>query len=100
MSTEMPPSPTDSPAPETEVPAGEEPAGRCPHCDRPFREAALLDLHVGEAHPDAASAAEREAYATAREDERDALFLYQLKVTVVLGLTYSSMAMLLLFVLG
>ncbi len=100
MPATTPRSTTETPRPETEVPPGEEPAGRCPHCDRPFREADLLDLHVCEAHPEAATDAERVAYEDAIEAERDALFLYQLKVTVVLGLTYSSMAMLLLFILG
>lgn len=88
------------PTPETAVPDTDAPAGRCPHCERPFREEGLLALHVGEVHADAATEAEREAYEAAIEDERDALFLYQLKVTIALGLTYSTMAMLLLFILG
>ena len=90
----------DIPTPTTDVPGGETPAARCPHCDRPFREVALRDLHVGEVHADEASEAEREGYEAALEEERDALFLYQLKVTVVLGLTYSTSALLLLFILG
>jgi hypothetical protein len=88
------------PTPETEVAETEAVAGRCPHCDRPFREEVLRDLHVGEVHHEDATDAERVAYEAALEEERDALFLYQLKVTVVLGLTYSTMAMLLLFLLG
>lgn len=92
--------PHDIPTPETDVPAGEEPAARCPHCDRPFREVALRDLHVGEVHGEDASEPEVAVYEDALADERDALFLYQLKVTVVLGLTYSSSALLLLFILG
>jgi hypothetical protein len=50
------------PDPPTEVPADETPLARCPHCDRPFRTGHARDLHVGETHAEALSAAEREAY--------------------------------------
>lgn len=71
-------------APETAVPPGDEPAARCPHCERPFRTERLRDLHVGEFH-DEATDAERDAYEAAREDESDELFLYHLKVIGTLG---------------
>ena len=98
--SERPGTKREIPVPETTLPDGEEPASRCPHCDRPFTSESLRDLHVGEVHDDVAADGECEAYDAALEDERDALFLYQLKVTVVLGLTYSSSALILLFVLG
>lgn len=90
----------DLPTPETALPDEEAPAGRCPHCGRPFAEERLRDLHVGEVHGDEATDTERAAYEGALEDERDDLFFYQLKVAVALGLIYSSSALVLMFVLG
>lgn len=82
-----------SPTEAFEVPRGEEPAARCPHCDRPFRTERLRDLHVVECHPDEATDEERERYETAREDEDDELFVFHLKivaaiVAVVMGYVY------------
>lgn len=90
----------ETPVPESAVPADVEPGDRCPHCDRPFKSAVMCHLHVGEVHPESADERELEDYETALEEERDALFLYQLKVTVVLGLTYATSALVLLLVLG
>jgi len=75
--------------PETAVPPGETPAARCRHCGRPFPDEAGWALHVGEVHPDALDAAEREAYEAADAAERDDLFVYHMKVVVALGLLYS-----------
>jgi hypothetical protein len=86
--------------PETQVPDGTEPAARCPHCSRPFSTVHLKRLHVGEVHPDCASEPEREEYEDAREEERDRLFGYQLRVTVVLGVTYTLMVLVLMVVLS
>jgi hypothetical protein len=58
----------------------DEPAVRCPHCDRPFRRERFRDLHVGESHASACTDAERAAYDAASDDEADALFRYQLKL--------------------
>lgn len=65
---------------EVELPPGEQPAARCPYCDRPFPAERLRALHVGERHPDAATASEREAYEAAYGTESDELFVYHLKV--------------------
>ena len=75
------------------VPADEEPAARCPHCDRPFRGERYRDLHVGEAHPEVATEAELERYEAAVEDEDDDLFVFHLKVVaaivaVIMGYVY------------
>ena len=74
----------EAPSPEIDVPPGAEPAGRCPYCDRPFPTERLLSLHVGEAHPDRASPAEREAADEAAAAESDDLFVFHLKVVIAL----------------
>ncbi len=65
---------------EVAVPPGEQPGARCPYCDRPFTAERLRALHVGERHPGAATAAEREAFEAAYDAESDELFVYHLKV--------------------
>jgi hypothetical protein len=69
------------------------PAARCRHCDRPFRSEDAWALHVGEVHPGALSDAEREAHEAADESEREALFVYHMKVVVALGLLYSTLVL-------
>jgi len=76
-----------------DVPAGEVPAARCPYCQRPFRDERFCDLHVGEAHADAWTEAERARYEAAVEDEEDELFVFHLKVVaaivgVIMGYVY------------
>lgn len=83
----------DSPTDAYDVPPGEEPAARCPHCERPFRSERLRDLHVGETHPDEATDDDRERYEAAREAEDDELFVFHLKivaaiVAVIMGYVY------------
>lgn len=90
----------DTPIPETRLTVADGTVSRCPYCDRPFRSEHLRDLHVGECHGDVATGDERVADERAREAERDALFFYQLKVAVALGLIYSSSALVLMFLLG
>lgn len=86
--------------PDTDVPPGEEPAARCPYCDRPFRTTHLQALHLGEAHEGRLTSNEREAYEAALESERDELFTYQLRVVIALGVTYAIMVILLMVILG
>ncbi len=86
--------------PETDVPPDETPAAICQYCDRPFRSDRLHWLHIGEVHEAAMTDEDRAAYETALEAERDDLFYYQLKVTVALGLLYSTTAMAMMFFLG
>ena len=81
------------PAHAFDVPPGEEPAARCPHCGRPFRGERYRDLHVGEAHADQLSAQERDRYEAAVEAEVDDLFVFHLKivaaiVVVIMGYVY------------
>jgi hypothetical protein len=85
---------------ETELPEGEEPAARCPHCARPFPTERLRALHVGERHAETASTAEREAHATAREAEADELFVYHLKVIAGIVVLVFTIAYTFAFVLA
>jgi hypothetical protein len=88
------------PAVEVAVPPGERPAARCPYCDRPFTAERLRALHVGERHPGAASPAEREAHAAAREAEADELFVYHLKVIAGIVVLVFAIAYTFAFVLA
>lgn len=85
---------------ETTVPDGDTPAGRCPHCDRPFPDETALRLHVGEVHDADAGEDEAAAYEAAREAERDDLFFFHLRVVIYLGLLYSFGVVLYMVALG
>jgi hypothetical protein len=89
-----------TPDPEFDVPAGEQPAATCPHCDRPFAAERARDLHVVEAHPDACSDAEREAHEAALDDERADLFYYHVKAVAALGAIYAVTVILYMMALG
>ena len=67
----------DTAHPQTVV-RGDEPAARCPYCDRPFRERRLETLHRGREHPDRLSADEREAFERAYQSERRELRRFRL----------------------
>lgn len=85
---------------DTVVPPDEDPVGRCPYCDRPFRSAAAVDLHVGEVHPEVATTEEVAAYEAAAEAEQGELFYFHLKVVFALGLTNAALILAYLVVLG
>jgi hypothetical protein len=72
----------------------------CPHCGRPFADRTARDLHVGECHPSDRSAAEGDAYAAARDAERDALFYFHLRVVAALGVLYAVVVLLYMIALG
>ena len=84
--------------PPTAVPPDQTPAV-CPYCERPFARKHLRDLHVGEAHADAASEAERTAYDAVYELESDDLFVYHLKVVAAIVMLLMGLAYLYAFVL-
>ena len=90
----------DHPTPETVVPPGEAPPARCPYCDRPFRTEHRRDLHLGDAHADGLSPAERERHEAAREAEADELFGYHAKVVMTLGGLYSVLVILYMVAFG
>lgn len=83
---------------DTDVPPEESPE-RCPYCDRPLRSERLLALHVGEAHPDHTET-EAAAYAEAREDEDDELFVYHMKVITAIVLLFFAVTYTYVFVLA
>lgn len=86
--------------PATRVPHEDSPAARCPYCGRPFGTSHRRDLHVGEDHAVEMSETEAEAYEAALERERDALFSYQLRVVIALGVIYTMTVIGLLVVLS
>jgi uncharacterized C2H2 Zn-finger protein len=90
--------PISFPEPATAVPDGEEPAARCPHCDRPFRNEHAHDLHVGELHEP--TTGERDRYEAALERERDDLWLFHARAVIGLGVTYTATVILYMVVLG
>lgn len=79
----------DRDTPGLEVAPDERVATRCPYCGRPFPRERLRTLHVGEAHPERYSEAEREAYETARDEESGELFVYHVKVVFALSIIYT-----------
>jgi hypothetical protein len=86
--------------PAFEVRADETVTAACPYCGRPFADRTARDLHVGECHDDDWSAAERDAYAAARDAERDALFYFHLRVVAALGVLYAVTVLLYMVALG
>lgn len=86
--------------PETDVPAGEEPAARCRHCDQPFRAEHYRDLHLGTAHEAALTEEEQEAYLEAVEEEDEELFVYHLKIVAAIAVTYAIFVVVYMVVLG
>jgi len=84
----------------TRVPDKETPAATCEYCGRPFGTDRGHDLHLGEAHDDELTEAQREAYEHAREEESDELFLYHFKVVVALGIVYSVTVLAYMVALG
>ena len=64
----------------------DEEAARCPTCGQPFRTDHLLTLHRGEAHPATLTAAERERYDDATDEEEEQLFIFHIKVVAVITL--------------
>jgi hypothetical protein len=100
--TDRPKETSDDPGadpPETTVPPDEDPEV-CPYCDRAFRAADTLALHVGERHADVQSEAERAAHESAREAEGDDLFMYHLRVIAALGVLYAVLVLLYMIVLA
>jgi hypothetical protein len=86
--------------PEAEVPADEKPATECPYCGRPFRDGAAKWLHVGEVHPDDCTEAEWDDYETARDDERNDLFYFHMRVVMALGGIYAVTVLVFMIALG
>lgn len=86
--------------PPTRVPDGEEPAATCDRCGRPFPTVVHHDLHLGEAHADDLTGAERERFEEARDDETDELFVYHLKVIAALGSLYAVFVLVYMVVLS
>lgn len=74
--------------------------GRCPYCERPFATEDAYALHVGEAHADACTASEREAYADAFAAEDDELFYFHLRVVAGLAALYTVVVLAYMVALG
>lgn len=88
------------PNPPVDVPSGETPAATCQYCARPFDTERGRDMHVGEQHAEQATDAELERDESAREEERDELFFYHIKVVAALGLIYSALVIIYMAALG
>ncbi|MFB6219804.1 MAG: DNA-binding protein [Halolamina sp.] len=79
--------------PETRINSNSEEAVECPHCGRPFTDDRPLALHVGETHRGTLDSAEEERYESAREAEDEDLFIFHLKMVVVLGILYAAVVL-------
>lgn len=60
----------------------------CPYCDRRLTSGHLRSLHVGEAHPDRCTDAEREAYREAYDRESRDLLAYRITALGALVVLY------------
>ena len=69
----------------------------CPHCGEAFARERHRDLHLGQAHDEVLSAAEREDHEAAVESEREDLRLFRLKALAALVLVYFGFLMLYAF---
>jgi hypothetical protein len=90
VSTETDPIPEADAAPDGSV--------ACVRCGRRFVRAELLALHRGLDHFESLDAAEREAFAAARKDEREALRLFRLKALFALVVLYFGLLLVYAFV--
>lgn len=64
------------------------PAHECPYCEVVLPEQELLELHVGVEHEDDATDAELEAFEDTFERESNQVFIYHLKVIVLVVAIY------------
>jgi hypothetical protein len=80
-------------SPLTHVSEDRSPPARCRHCGRPFPTNRLHAIHLGQAHEDDLSDAEREAFEDAWDSESDELFMYHLKVIASLGALYAVLVL-------
>lgn len=85
---------------ETVRPADDETVERCPHCDRPFPEAASRDIHLGEEHRDILTEDQLAAHEAATAAEDDTLFYFHIKVVAILGVLYAAVVLLYMIALG
>lgn len=69
----------------------------CPHCGERFARERHRDLHLGQAHADSLSSAEREAHEAAEAAEREELRLFRLKALAALVAVYFGFLMLYAF---
>lgn len=64
------------------------PAHDCPYCEAVLPEQELLELHVGVEHEDEATDDELEAFEDTFEGESNQVFIYHLKVIVMVVAIY------------
>lgn len=76
------------PRSEIAIPEDETPAARCQYCGRPFTDEEFHVLHLGEAHFEDCTDAERERYEDVYDEESHDLFTFHVKVVVTLLVTY------------
>lgn len=90
----------NDPPEDFELPSGEEPVARCPHCEHPFKSISARDLHLGERHPAVLSEDEQSAYEDAAAAEQDELFYFHLRTIAILGVLYGFVVLLYMIALG
>ncbi|MDZ7730270.1 MAG: hypothetical protein U5K37_03995 [Natrialbaceae archaeon] len=71
-----------------DIPPGEEPAARCPYCNRPFSSERLETFHVGRRHEAELTDEEQARFEEATDEEQYDIFTYHLKAAVSVFLVY------------
>ncbi|WP_435119769.1 DUF7410 domain-containing protein [Halolamina sp. C58] len=67
---------------------------RCPYCDRPFSDDRAHDLHLGEKHGERLGESERTRYEDASEEEEEEIFIFHIKMVVLIGIMWAAVVML------
>ena len=67
---------------------------QCPYCDRPFSSDRTHDLHLGEKHAEQLGETERVRYEDASEEEEEEIFIFHIKMVVLIGILWAAVVML------
>ncbi|WP_217920481.1 hypothetical protein [Halolamina sp. CBA1230] len=67
---------------------------QCPYCDRPFTSDRTHDLHLGEKHEERLGETERVQYEEASEEEEEEIFIFHIKMVILIGILWAAVVML------
>jgi hypothetical protein len=67
---------------------------QCPYCERPFSSTRTHDLHLGEKHAERLGETEHIQYEEASEEEEEELFIYHIKMVVLIGILWAGVVVL------
>lgn len=80
--------------PDVRLSDSQESIQRCPYCDRPFSSDRSHDLHLGEKHAERLTETERTRHEDAHEEEEEEMFIYHIKMVVLIGILWAGVVVL------